>query len=113
VAVVDARGSGASFGIWKGIFTNEETRDSYDLIEWFAEQPWCDGSVGMFGGSYQGMTQLMVAAMAPPHLKAIIPGFSFADLYEVAYPGGICRQRLRRSITEESKRDPQTEQVYF
>ncbi|MFB0502431.1 MAG: CocE/NonD family hydrolase, partial [Candidatus Bathyarchaeia archaeon] len=103
VGVVDARGSGASFGIWKGIFTNEETRDSYDLIEWFAKQPWCDGSVGMFGGSYQGMTQLMVAAMAPPHLKAIIPWFSFADLYEVAYPGGIFRDDLARTWSDLTK----------
>ena len=100
VAVVDARGSGASFGIWKGIFTKEETRDSYDLVEWFARQPWCDGNVGMFGGSYQGMTQLMAAGTAPPHLKAIIPGFSFTNMYEVIYPGGIFRDDLVRTWSD-------------
>src|SRR3954470_1249017 len=29
-----------------------EQSDSYDVIEWAAQQPWSDGAVGMFGISY-------------------------------------------------------------
>ena len=31
-------------------------RDGYDTVEWIAAQPWCDGNVGMLGGSYSGFT---------------------------------------------------------
>src|SRR5258708_4566380 len=47
--------------------------DSYDLIEWIAGQPWCDGNVGMLGISAFGAQQLMPAHLNPPHLKAIFP----------------------------------------
>jgi putative CocE/NonD family hydrolase len=47
--------------------------DGYDAVEWAAAQPWSNGRVGMFGGSYLGMTQWMAALARPPHLKAIAP----------------------------------------
>lgn len=89
IAVVDVRGSGASFGKWMGIFTKEETQDAYEIIEWLAAQPWCDGNVGMTGGSYLGITQLMAAAKHPPHLKALFPAVALFDIYTLAYPGGV------------------------
>ena len=66
-------------------------RDAYDITEWLATQPWCDGSVGMFGRSYMGITQYIAASMAPPHLKAIYPEMAMFDLYDTVYPGGIMR----------------------
>lgn len=45
----------------------------YDLVEWAAAQPWCDGTIGMVGISYLAMTQLEAAVERPPHLKAILP----------------------------------------
>ncbi len=86
---VDVRGSGASFGSWDGIFTKEETKDAYEITEWIASQPWCDGNVGMAGGSYLGITQLMAASTHPPHLKAIFPVVALFDFYPVQYPGGV------------------------
>lgn len=86
---VDVRGSGASFGRWDGIFTKEETKDAYEITEWIASQPWCDGNVGMAGGSYLGITQLMAASTQPPHLKAIFPVVALFDFYPVQYPGGV------------------------
>lgn len=47
--------------------------DHYDLIEWMAEQKWCDGNIGMIGLSNFGVNQLFAAAEQPPHLKAIFP----------------------------------------
>jgi putative CocE/NonD family hydrolase len=92
VAVVDVRGSGASFGTWDGSFSPKETQDAYDVTEWFAAQPWCNERVGMYGPSYLGSTQYMAASLAPPHLKAIFPQKAPCDRYALLYPGGIFRR---------------------
>ena len=89
LAAADVRGSGASFGSWQGIWSQDETQDAYEINEWLASQPWCNGNVGMAGGSYLGVTQLMAAGMKPPHLKAIFPAVALFDLYGVGSPGGI------------------------
>ncbi len=89
LAATDVRGGGASFGMREGEFSREEAYDAYDLTEWFAAQPWCNGAVGMFGISYLGITQYMAASTQPPHLKAIFPQMAMFDLYSFAYPGGV------------------------
>lgn len=75
VAVVDQRGFYASFGTtYSG-----DNWDAYDITEWFADQPWCDGKVGMWGCSATGGSQISAANLMPPSLKAIFPmscGFS-------------------------------------
>jgi putative CocE/NonD family hydrolase len=89
IVVVDVRGSGASFGTWQGLFNPDETGDAYEIIEWLAAQPWCDGNIGMTGGSYLGATQLMAASTRPPHLKALFPIVPPFDLYDVGYHNGV------------------------
>ena len=91
VGIVDARGSGASYGTWPGPFVRREAQDSYDVTEWFARQPWCNGQVGMFGRSYMAVTQYLAAGMLPPHLKAIMPEMPTFDLYSAIYSGGVFR----------------------
>ncbi|WP_156687103.1 CocE/NonD family hydrolase [Mycobacterium sp. Marseille-P9652] len=78
-------GSGGTFGFFDG----QERRDVYDLVEWVAAQPWCDGNVGMIGISYFAMTQLEAAVERPPHLKAIFPLAVTSDLYEGANHHGL------------------------
>ncbi|MBL5972235.1 MAG: CocE/NonD family hydrolase [Candidatus Leucobacter sulfamidivorax] len=68
--------------------------DSYDLIEWIAAQPWCDGKVGMVGVSGYGAEQMYVAQQKPPHLKAIFgfdPRGAYGTLggFREEYPGGV------------------------
>ncbi len=72
------RGRGASGGVKSDNLGTQVGRDGYDLVEWIAAQPWSDGRVVMFGGSYVGMTQWQTAAQLPPHLAAIAP---FAPIY--------------------------------
>ncbi|MHC5004577.1 MAG: CocE/NonD family hydrolase, partial [Planctomycetota bacterium] len=96
VVAVGVRGSGASFGRFEGLFSPAETRDAVQIIEWIAGQPWCDGNVGMFGGSYLGITQYMAASQSPPALKAIFPVVAAFDMYDVIYPGGIFRDDMVR-----------------
>jgi uncharacterized protein len=92
VAVADARGSGASFGVHDGPFNETEARDSYDVIEWLAAQPWCSGRIGMHGRSYPGIAQYHAAALAPPHLKAIFPEMAGPLLYDFIFQGGTYKQ---------------------
>jgi putative CocE/NonD family hydrolase len=74
------RGRGRSGGVKSDNLGASVGRDGYDLVEWIAAQPWSDGRVVMFGGSYVGMTQWRTATQVPPHLAAIAP-------YAAIYPG--------------------------
>lgn len=74
VVVQDIRGRFASDGEWGLSGMHEiEAVDGQDCVDWLASEPWCDGNVGMFGGSYVGQTQLAAAVAHPPALKAITP----------------------------------------
>lgn len=89
VVVQDVRGRFAS----NGEFTphRNEITDSYDTIEWAADQDWSNGKVGTYGISYLGSTQwgLIHNEQLPPHLETMAPGFAHADYYkDSAYPGG-------------------------
>jgi putative CocE/NonD family hydrolase len=53
-----------------------DDNDGYDCIQWIADQPWCNGKVAMWGGSYWGITQWRAAVAQPPALKAIVPGYT-------------------------------------
>jgi len=97
-ASADVRGSGASFGRALGVFTAEESQDAYEITEWLARQPWSNGRVGMFGGSYLGITQLMAAGRKPPHLKAIFPVMSAFDLYADVCQGGVLKDDFLRCL---------------
>lgn len=88
----DVRGSGASDGEHIGNYNAGGVslgQDAYDLIEWVAVQPWCNGVVGMIGISYFGSMQIFAAAERPPHLKAIFVSGGHFDFYETTYHGGI------------------------
>jgi putative CocE/NonD family hydrolase len=87
---LDVRGTGSSRGIAEDEYSEAETRDGYDAVEWLAAQPWCTGRVGMWGLSYGGFTSLQVAALRPPHLDAIVPLQATDDRYtdDVHYVGG-------------------------
>ncbi|MBI4319568.1 MAG: CocE/NonD family hydrolase [Chloroflexi bacterium] len=85
----DPRGIGRSEGEYVGIF-GSMAQDGYDVVEWAAEQPWCNGSVGMMGICIFSASQLLVAGEQPPHLKAITPFDIFGDLYrDMIYHGGV------------------------
>ena len=82
------RGIGKSEGGGSRVF------DSYDLIEWMAAQPWCDGKIGMIGISGFGAEQFLAAKLKPPHLKAIFPfdprgAYGEAGGFRDEYPGGV------------------------
>ncbi len=72
-----------------------ELQDGYDTIEWLAGQEWCDGKVGMLGGSARGITQYLAAASAPPPLRCCRVGAAAPSIYHyAAYYGGVFRQQM-------------------
>jgi putative CocE/NonD family hydrolase len=68
---VDARGRGNSEGVFKPNIN--EAKDGHDVVEWLARQPYCNGQVAMWGGSYAGYDQWATAKEFPPHLATIVP----------------------------------------
>ena len=55
IAQFDVRGTGNSSGWSKDIYSADERRDGYDMVEWIAAQSWCNGNVGMIGKSYSAV----------------------------------------------------------
>ena len=68
---VDVRGRGNSEGQFDPLL--QEAHDGYDVVEWLAKQPYCNGKVSMWGGSYAGYDQWATAKELPPHLATIVP----------------------------------------
>ena len=69
--MVDIRGRGNSGGEFEPRVN--ESRDGYDVVEWLARQPWSNGKVAMYGGSYRGSSQWRTLKAFPPHLATIVP----------------------------------------
>jgi putative CocE/NonD family hydrolase len=63
--------------------------DAVTLIDWISRQPWSDGQVGMYGGSYSGVPAWSAAKRAPPALKAIMVGAPVGPGVDVPMEGNI------------------------
>ena len=72
----------------EGQFTKylSEGADGFDTCRWITAQPWSDGLIGTMGLSYAAHTQVALACLAPPGLKAM-----YVDCggFSNAYQGGI------------------------
>ncbi|MBW4660170.1 MAG: CocE/NonD family hydrolase [Drouetiella hepatica Uher 2000/2452] len=92
VVIQDVRGRGSSQGEFE-LFAHE-VEDGFDTVQWAASLPQSNGQVGMYGFSYQGMTQLYAAIAQPSALKVLAPSMVGYDLYhDWAYEGGaFCYQ---------------------
>ncbi len=84
IVIQDTRGRYASEGEFEPF--RDEKNDGSDTIAWATRQPWSNGVVGMYGVSYQGLTQWQAALDRPEALKAIAPAQSFMSWYP--YQGG-------------------------
>jgi len=79
---VDVRGRGNSEGVFEPF--EQEPRDGHDIVEFLARQPWCNGKVAMWGGSYAGFDQWATLKELPPHLATVVP-------VAAAHPGADSR----------------------
>lgn len=89
LVLVDARGSGASFGSRPYERSVEEATDYGEIVSWIVAQPWSDGKVGAYGISYAGNTAELLLINRHPAVKAVAPLFNDFDNYpHLAFPGG-------------------------
>ncbi len=66
--------------------------DARSVINWIAKQPWSDGRVGMYGGTYSAFTQwAALARKIPPALKAIATTSATAPGIDFPMNGNIMR----------------------
>lgn len=83
VIVQDTRGKFASEGVFYAF--QHERADGLATLAWLRKQPWCNGKVAGWGGSYVGYTQWAISDF----LDVLLPDFTSADLYDLIYPGGL------------------------
>ena len=78
--VANVRGTGESGGYF-GNLDSRTVQDICETIEWLAQQPFCNGNVGMFGMSYFSIVQQFAAARRPAALRAIFAPYGWNDSY--------------------------------
>lgn len=86
VFLVDVRGRLRSEGEFEA-YRNEK-HDGYDVIEWAAKHPNCNGKVGTYGGSYPGIVQWQAMSQVPPHLVAAAPEMTPIGSHHFMFYGG-------------------------
>jgi putative CocE/NonD family hydrolase len=84
---VDVRGRGNSEGKFEPLAN--DARDGHDVVEWLAKQPWCNGKVALWGGSYAGFNQWATLKEFPPHLATIVPAAAAHPGVDFPAPGNI------------------------
>jgi uncharacterized protein len=94
---VDLRGRGNSEGAF--VPGRVEAKDGYDAIEWVARQPWCNGQVATWGGSWLGFTQWTIAKEFPPHLQAMVPTAAVHPGVDYPQPHGIFMSYMLRWLS--------------
>jgi uncharacterized protein len=98
--VVDARGSGASFGSRNAELSTEELLDYKEIIEWLTSQSWSNGRAGAFGSSYEANTAELMASLGVRNLTAVASLAGDFDVYrQLLYPGGVQFEAFTRWIT--------------
>ena len=55
------------------LYGPQDGKDLSVMQSWVARQPWSDGKIGMYQGSYRGFIQWEGALQQNPHLTALIP----------------------------------------
>jgi putative CocE/NonD family hydrolase len=75
-----------------------DARDAYEIIDWISKQPWCNGKVGMYGGSYLGFSQWSAAKYLHPALKTIVPQVAVGAGIDFPKHNGIYMNYMLRWI---------------
>lgn len=84
----DLAGNGGSSGCWD-FMGPVERKSAVAMVEAVAAQEWSDGKVGMMGLSYDGMTQIMAASDAAPHLVTVVPAAPLTEAYKGLIMNGV------------------------
>jgi putative CocE/NonD family hydrolase len=95
--IVDSRGRGNSQGEFQPFI--QEGKDGFDIVEWIARQPFCNGKVAMLSSSYEGYVQWATAREFPPHLATIVPAVAVAPAVDFPMRSNIPYPYVMRWLT--------------
>jgi putative CocE/NonD family hydrolase len=93
-----------------------EAADANEIIEWITRQPWSNGKIGMWGGSYSGFTAWAATKHIPAALKTIavsaaaIPGLGlpmYNNVFLCANYGWPFYVADNKYLDEQTCNDPQ------
>ncbi|MCP4642080.1 MAG: CocE/NonD family hydrolase [bacterium] len=96
LVVQDTRGRGKSEGAFNAFVVDGwgTKQDGADTLAWLRAQPWCNGKIGMFGGSALSIVQVL-AAGADPDITCQEIMVASSTLYgQLSYQGGVFRKAL-------------------
>jgi uncharacterized protein len=94
--VQDARGRGESEGEFR-VFLDDawgKKQDGVDTLVWLRAQPWCNGKIGMFGGSALSIVQVLAAGADSAITCQDIVVASSTIYGQLSYQGGVFRKAL-------------------
>lgn len=91
IVMQDSRGRYESEGKWRPYV--DEAIDGYDTQEWLGRQDWCDGTIGTFGISYPGFTQILPAPLRSSYSRALVPIANQEDNYGHLRYNGVLQQQ--------------------
>jgi len=95
VVLQECRGRGSSEGSWEP-YVNERP-DGLDTLEWLVREPWQNGNVGLYGGSYLSFNQWVLADRLPAQVKTLYLSVMGTDLYQFAYMDGMFKHDIYTS----------------
>ena len=93
-------------------FEHEGT-DIYDIIDWISKQSWCNGSVGMFGGSYTGYSQWAAVKNIHPALKTIVPQVAVMPGYDFPMENNVPLSHILSWSNDIYKHKPLSRELVF
>ncbi|MEK6719741.1 MAG: prolyl oligopeptidase family serine peptidase [Chloroflexota bacterium] len=115
VVDVDFRGStgyGREFRLAnRGEWGNADVHDAIDAARWAAAQPWCDGRLAIWGGSYGGYLVLCALVEEPSLWRAGVDLYGDSDIAE-SFRHGDRPGRLDLERQMGSPDDPARADVY-
>ncbi|RYY60074.1 MAG: CocE/NonD family hydrolase [Chitinophagaceae bacterium] len=75
-----------------------DAQDVYQAIDWISKQPWCNGKIGMYGGSYLGFSQWSAVKRVHPALKTIVPQVAVGAGIDYPQSNGVFMSYMLRWI---------------
>lgn len=87
VAAINMRGTGLSGGCLQ-MGGPIDFQDAHEVVEAVAAAEWSNGKVGMWGHSFDGWSQSLAIAGAPPSLAAVAPSSGVQDLFKTLTRNG-------------------------
>lgn len=94
---VDVLGSGVSDGT--EVLLGSDEQEAYgETVDWVAQQPWCDGNIGVAGTSYLAITSLLTAEQQHPAVKAAFVDVPMGDPWRAVIGTGGMLNSLFLSI---------------